>query len=54
LIYVARSPKGKTDINDEKKMHRFPYIEKTPHIITKMNDNINMNSTIAKSENVCS
>jgi len=30
-------------------MHRFAFTQKKPHTITKMNDNINMNSTIAGS-----
>jgi hypothetical protein len=40
---------GNTYINDKKKPAQIRFHLKRPHIITKMNDNISKDSTIAES-----
>jgi uncharacterized protein YprB with RNaseH-like and TPR domain len=46
---------GNTDINEQfKKSTQIYFHSKRLHTITKMNDNINMVSTIAVSMNACS
>jgi hypothetical protein len=51
---ITGSPKAIHIQTNDKKPAQILFHSKRPHINTKMNDNINMASTIAGSINVCS
>jgi hypothetical protein len=53
-LLITGSPKAIHIQTNDKKPAQILFHSKRPHINTKMNDNINMASTIAGSINVCS